>query len=487
MRPWASARAVSAISVTAMLVTLSAGARAQEQPTTAGVTRDTTAVPEDDAAWRQRMETRMQQLEQENARLREQVGGVAETQQAVMKDAQERGLLKVEGGQPRLTTPDFFDLNKYASEGDFPGSLRIPGTKTSFQIGGYVQLDAIFDGDKIGNNDGFAVSSIPTDGGGGNEGAGNTNFSVRQSRLFMKTQTPTDTAWGSLVTYIEIDFMGTDGTEPRLRHAYGQIGDKKQLLAGQTWSAFQDATVFPSTLDAQGPPGMITSRRPQVRYRQDFNEHWLGVIALEDPTTELTTPAGFDGADASALPDLAGHVRWNQDWGHLQLGAVVRYLEFDPNTGGRENGLGYGLNLSGSYKTIKLNEKQFDSILFQIAGGNGIARYINDTGGLGLDGVIVAPGDDLQALNAVAAMLAYQHWWSAKWGSTFGYSFVMLDDEAGQAGTDYQSGQYAVVNLRYYPTDRVMLGGEVLYGVREDVDGSTGDDLRLQFSAQYKF
>jgi hypothetical protein len=32
-----------------------------------------------------------------------------------------------------------------------------------------------------------------------------------------------------------------------------------------------------------------------------------------------------------------------------------------------------------------------------------------------------------------------------------------------------------------------MLGGEVLYGVREDNDGSRGDDLRLQFSVQYRF
>src|SRR5688500_8787751 len=199
MRPWASARAVSAI-VTAMLVTLSTGARAQDQPTTA---------PQDDAAWRQRIETRMQQLEQENARLREQVGDVAETQQAVMKDAQERGILTLEGGQPRLTTPDFFDVNKYAAEGDFPGSFRIPGTKTSFQIGGYVQLDAIFDGDKIGNSDAFVVSSIPTDGAGA-AGAGNSNFSVRQTRLFLKTQTPSGTSWGDVVTYLEIDFMGTD-------------------------------------------------------------------------------------------------------------------------------------------------------------------------------------------------------------------------------------------------------------------------------------
>src|SRR5688500_9227301 len=143
---------IAGIILVVVVVALPISARAQEQPTTGGVTRDTTTAAEDDAAWRQRMEARMQQLEQENARLREQVGDVAETQQAVMKDAQERGILTVEGGQPRLTTPDFFDVNKYAAEGDFPGSFRIPGTKTSFQIGGYVQLDAIFDGDKIGNN-----------------------------------------------------------------------------------------------------------------------------------------------------------------------------------------------------------------------------------------------------------------------------------------------------------------------------------------------
>ena len=37
-----------------------------------------------DAEWRRQMEGRMQQLEQENAALRKQVGDVADTQQAVM-------------------------------------------------------------------------------------------------------------------------------------------------------------------------------------------------------------------------------------------------------------------------------------------------------------------------------------------------------------------------------------------------------------------
>src|SRR6476661_1029778 len=253
-----------AMVLTAIAVGLLTG-WANAQPTTQETVSDT--------EWRRQTEARLQQLEQENRELRKQVGTVAETQQAVMKDAESRGFLSLEGGQPRLTTPDFFDVNKFASEGDFPGSFLIPGTKTSFQIGGFVQLDTIFDTKPIGNEDAFVVNTIPTRGGG-DEGSGDTNFSIRQTRLFLKTQTPTK-EWGDLVSYIEVDFFGTDGAEPRIRHAYGQIGDKFQLLAGQTWTAFQDATIFPAALDCQGPAGIITSRRPQLRVRQEFDKQWV--------------------------------------------------------------------------------------------------------------------------------------------------------------------------------------------------------------------
>jgi hypothetical protein len=466
--------------VVAIALAIGVGAPArsfgQDQPTTRQAV--------DEADWRRQIEARMQQLEQENAELRKQVGTVAETQQAVMKDAEQRGVLTLEGGQPRLTTPDFFDVNKYASEGDFPGSFRIPGTKTSFQIGGFVQLDTIFDSDRIGNEDAFVVNTIPTSAVG--EAAGDTNFSIRQTRLFLKTQTPTK-EWGNLVTYVEIDFFGTDGAEPRIRHAYGQIGDKFQFLAGQTWSAFQDATIFPSVLDFQGPAGIITSRRPQLRIRQEFNKQWAGVVALEDPSSELTTPAGEAGDNSHPYPDLDANVRWTPDWGHVQLSGVLRYLQFDPDVGSRQSVVGWGLNLTGSVKTFRLDDKKTDLVLYQVAGGNGIARYINDTGGLGLDAFLNTPGSSLEGLDTVAGVLAYQHWWAPKWASTAGYSIVVIDNASGQAGTTYHSGQYAVLNLRYYPADRVLIGGEVLYGIREDNNGNSGDDLRLQFSVQYRF
>ncbi len=439
----------------------------------------------DDAEWRRQMESRVQQLERENQQLRSEVADIAHTQQSVMEDAQKHGIITfVEGGQPRLTTPDFFDINKFAAEGDFPGSVRLPGSNTSFQLGGYVQLDAIFDSDRIGNEDSFAVSTIQT--GGEKTGAGNTNFSVRQTRLFLKTQTPTQ-EWGDLVTYIEIDFLGTDGTEPRLRHAYGQIGNTNQLLAGQTWSAFQDATVFPATLDSQGPPGIINNRRPQVRYRHDWAGGWTGVVALEDPTADITTPAGLAGEESTPYPDLAGNIRWAPDWGHVQLAGVLRYLQFDPDQGSRESDVGYGLSLTGSLKTIHLDDKHVDTVLYQIAGGNGIARYVNDINGQGLDAVLPAAGEDLDGLSVFAGLIGYQHWWSAKWGSTLCYSLVDVNVTNDLPDTTYHNGQYVVVNLRYYPAERVMLGGEVLYGRRKDKGGDDGDDVRVQFSAQYRF
>jgi len=62
-------------------------------------------------------------------------------------------------------------------------------------------------------------------------GAGDTNFSIRQTRLFLKTQTPTQN-WGNLVTYVEIDFFGTDGAEPReivARHRGRDHGDMRHV------------------------------------------------------------------------------------------------------------------------------------------------------------------------------------------------------------------------------------------------------------------
>src|SRR5829696_8729340 len=101
-----TAGAVAAVALA--LSAFGSGARAQSE---AAVSQPSLTDPE----WRRDMEARMRQLEQENAELRTTVGQVRDTQQAVMKDAESRGWLSFEAGEPRLTTPDFFDVNKYVS------------------------------------------------------------------------------------------------------------------------------------------------------------------------------------------------------------------------------------------------------------------------------------------------------------------------------------------------------------------------------------
>jgi hypothetical protein len=62
-----------------------------------------------------------------------------------------------------------------------------------------------------------------------------------------------------------------------------------------------------------------------------------------------------------------------------------------------------------------------------------------------------------------------------------------IDNSNGQTASAFKKGQYALANLMYYPVKNVMAGLEVQWGDRENKDGYTSDDMRVQFSAKYNF
>ena len=57
----------------------------------------------------------------------------------------------------------------------------------------------------------------------------------------------------------------------------------------------------------------------------------------------------------------------------------------------------------------------------------------------------------------------------------------------GQLANAFKKGTYSSVNLLYMPVKNMTVGGELLWGKRENKDGQSGDDTRVQFSARYKF
>jgi hypothetical protein len=54
-------------------------------------------------------------------------------------------------------------------------------------------------------------------------------------------------------------------------------------------------------------------------------------------------------------------------------------------------------------------------------------------------------------------------------------------------GDTYQQGKYLAANLICLPFERLGLGIECLFGERQNQDGQSGDDVRVQTAVQYRF
>jgi hypothetical protein len=95
--------------------------------------------------------------------------------------------------------------------GSFWGTIKLPGTNTSFKVGGYAKADIHWTGVQ-GLGDTFSTISIPLSGSAQDASDGTTRLLARQSRFNIQTRTPSD--FGEIKTYIEGDFEGGGGSEP---------------------------------------------------------------------------------------------------------------------------------------------------------------------------------------------------------------------------------------------------------------------------------
>ena len=57
-----------------------------------------------------------------------------------------------------------------------------------------------------------------------------------------------------------------------------------------------------------------------------------------------------------------------------------------------------------------------------------------------------------------------------------------------QPANSFRRGMYGLANLLYYPVDDVMMGGEFIWGRRDNfTDRWVYNDYRVQFSFRYNF
>jgi hypothetical protein len=377
---------------------------------------------------------------------------------------------KLAAGEERETTTDYDAEN-------FPGAFAIPGTSAALRIGGFVKMNVIQSLDAVGAQNRFIVGTIPT----GQIGSGDSEaeLTVQQSRLNLELREDSD--FGPLRAFVEGDFAG-EGDTFRLRHAFGQFRD---LMAGKTWSTFMDTEASPEEVDFEGINGRINVRQAQVRWFPSIAEDWNLLLALEDPTPDIT---GGDGV--SQIPDLVASVqrrvrdRWNVK-GALLLRTLRARWDLDPTK--RDEATGWGISISG-HRNVDWWDNPRDKLFVQMNFGKGYGRYINDLATVGgQDAVFDDTNGSLSVLPVWSSYVSLQKWWRDGLRSNFTLSAVRINTKGFQPDDAYDNTRRASANLIWSPTWRLDLGGELLWGRREDKDGSSGSAAQFQASARYRF
>lgn len=349
------------------------------------------------------------------------------------------------------------------------GFIPIPGTGTMVKLSGFAKVNAIYDLGPAGNPDKLITSSIPIGGGD----AHNANLDATATRFSFDVRRPS--ALGPLRFYLENDFYGGAGsTAFRLRQAHGQVGN---TYAGYGYSAFTDSDALPETLDDEGPNAGALLRVAAIRQIWKLGGGATATLSVEDPSSELILGAGQ--ASAQPAPDVVGAVRLQGSWGHVQTSAALRRLGY--NQGDRHDGaFGYGLNLSGLFKLGG------DFAMAGFTYGDGAARYFNDLGGSGYDGLI-QPDGDLRTLSVYGGYLGYTRHWSPRWRSNLVGGMVVVERDALLAPTAFRSSGYGALNLIWAVSSTFSVGVEALYGRHELQNGQDADVTRLQASLKYDF
>lgn len=368
---------------------------------------------------------------------------------------------------------------------------------TRFSFGGFVKLDAMItntsDGEIADGSVGrlfYVPSTIPVGAPGANEGT-DTDMGAQFSRFWFAADTDLESG-DKLKGYLEMDMFGggningnevstnTYGVSLRQAYVNWTRPDGSSVLAGQTWSNFQDVAALPDAVDFVGPTeGTIFVRQAQVRYTKGA---WS--FSLENPETTIT-PYHNVGArissDDNNVPDLT--VRWQKkgDWGYVSVAGMVRQFAYEnPAAGIDDTATGGALSVSGRF-----NIGKNDDIRYMATYGKGIGRYL----GLGIaSDTVLDAGGSLEAIDGYGGFAAWRHAFSPKLRSNLFYSAAAFDNDTALTGVAVTKGAESFhANLIYSPVPKLDIGAELIWGRRTLENDLDGDLNRLHTHVKYSF
>lgn len=301
------------------------------------------------------------------------------------------------------------------------------------------------------------------------------------SSIFLKLVTKR-TRVGRVIVYIQSNFSGGNGGYGlTLKQAYVSVG---HVTLGKARSTFADGPAMAPTIDEQGPSGQVSAKNMLIKYVSPSYNGFGFAASVEVPTATYTNGLHTE-AIAQRFPDIPAYIQyeWDKNNSHIRLSGILRQLSYRDNLGAGENHFktGWGVQLStvfGIYGGLGF----FGHYTY----GKGIATYINDLSGEGVD--LIPAGDGrLKAPGASGWTAGLQYSFNNNLMVSASYSRAQLYDSERMAADTYRYGQYIAANAFYNVWGDLRLGLEYLHGTHKEINGLSGHANRVNALLQYSF
>ena len=347
-------------------------------------------------------------------------------------------------------------------------------------MGANVKMVGDFDwGSPISNPNIFAPKDIPMAVDEGNRSQ--TLFSVGQSNIYWNFVALPGTK-NQVGLFFDVIFLGTTSKPViEIHHLYMKY---RGFTAGYVVSTFTDLKAEPYSIDFGGPNAMTLVRHPNIYYTAKFGKDkmWSAQLGLDMPNMASFTTSSVERKINQRMPDIPFFIQrsWAENKGWLRASAIFRDLQYryEGDGGGaigNKSEFGWGVKLSGKTPICGGLSANWEGTY-----GKGIASYIQDLSGEGMDLVTKVNSDKLQAVPVWGAYASLQYEFGKCAFINFTYSQVRTyADLFPGRGDLYKYGQYITSNLIFNVSSFAQIGAEYLWGRRMNYNGIQAHDNRL--------
>lgn len=365
--------------------------------------------------------------------------------------------------------------SKFFNDPEFPRFVIVDKSGDYvFGVGGYVGAIPFYDGGGIDGRD-FIPYDIITPNA--DKKLDRLGIDVSISRLNFKL-VGNNKKVGRIIAYLEMDFRGSGNNVVRLRNAYVRF---RGLLVGQYWSAISD-TESPATIDMEGPPSSCSMRVPQIRYSFNLSKKLALTVSAEVPNVTVWHEGNVLELN-ERFPDIPVVLSYNGDKFNAYGGYVfrsLRYRDFDHEI---SRHIGTAVIFSANYTFWRKNTAYLQAIYV-----NGMANYMQDISGNGMDMVVNPVTNTLDIGEGGGFYVGYRRLWGKNDQSNIIWSQTFTDYSMNNGVESlYKKANYLAVNYIRSVFTYGKVGLEFLYGSRKNVNGDWGSNYRINLLIRYDF